>query len=276
MSPIVSCSWLYQNRFDPRLVILDTSIEFQIPTAPEQDKTNIIAGARRFDYDNVFCDPDNPLPHMMPDEARFNQQARALGLNQDSLIVVYDNCGTYASPRAWWMLRAMGHQEVYILDGGLTGWKNQDMPLTQAYQTPEAPGDFAGRLQEKYFVSADYVLQQISDRASQTLDARSFERFSGQVPEPREGLRSGHIPGAANFPFVQVMDQHCFKSAEALKPIVSSALSDQVSEYIFSCGSGVTACIILLAAYICGYENLSVYDGSWTEWGQSQHPLETT
>ncbi|BCK29884.1 3-mercaptopyruvate sulfurtransferase [Vibrio cholerae] len=113
-SPLVTAQWLQQHLHDPNLVLLDSSIEFQIPTESEKDWVNKIPNAQRFDYDKVFCDPDSPLPHMMPSEERFNTLARELGINQDSFIVVYDNSGTFASPRAWWMFKAMGHHKVYI------------------------------------------------------------------------------------------------------------------------------------------------------------------
>lgn len=126
-SPLVTAQWLQQHLHDPNLVILDSSIEFQIPTESEKDWVNKIPNAQRFDYDKVFCDPDSPLPHMMPSEERFNTLARELGINQDSFIVVYDNSGTFASPRAWWMFKAMGHHKVYILNGGLTEWKSSGL-----------------------------------------------------------------------------------------------------------------------------------------------------
>jgi len=118
MSPLVSPQWLAQKLGDPRTVILDCSIEFQIPSETEKDTLHNIPGARRFDYDGEFCDLQSPLPHMMPSEDRFNQLAQSIGLNHDSIVVVYDNNGTFASPRAWWMLKAMGHASVYVLDGG--------------------------------------------------------------------------------------------------------------------------------------------------------------
>jgi thiosulfate/3-mercaptopyruvate sulfurtransferase len=274
VTTLVSPQWLAQHLFESQLIVLDASLEFQIPTETEKDSTHVIPGAIRFDYDHVFCDPDSPLPHMMPDEKRFNQLAREIGINQNSVIVVYDNSGTFASPRAWWMFKTLGHTQVYILDGGLTEWKAQGYALETTYRQPTSSGNFSGTLEQTFFVDADYVRQQIDDPMSQTIDARAYERFCGQVAEPREGLRSGHIPGSNCLPFTQVMNQHRLKSVEELKPIIQSVLANHVHEYIFTCGSGVTACIILLAAYLCGYQPLKVYDGSWTEWGQAtQYPI---
>ncbi|MEF2494817.1 3-mercaptopyruvate sulfurtransferase [Vibrio mimicus] len=274
-SPLVTAQWLQQHLHDPNLVILDSSIEFQIPSESEKDWINKIPNAQRFDYDKVFCDPDSPLPHMMPSEERFNTLARELGINQDSFIVVYDNSGTFASPRAWWMFKAMGHHKVYILNGGLTEWKAQGYSVTQNYREPTAKGNFDGKHNPKAFVDASYVLKQIDNPHSQTIDARELARFFGEVPEPRPGVRSGHIPGSACLPFAELIAGHKLKEETELRPLLTHMLPDTTQEYLFSCGSGVTACIVLLAAYVCGYRNLSVYDGSWTEWGQRQDlPIE--
>ena len=271
MSPLVSVDWLKSHLNDNDVVVLDASMAFKIPVAPEKDTVNVIAGARRFDYDEQFCDPDSPLPHMMPSEERFTRLAQDLGLNHHDTIVVYDNSGTFASPRAWWMLRAMGHQHVYVLDGGLTEWKQHNGVLTQTYTPAPRRGDFQAKLDTHAFVDAQTVFDRIGDTHTQLIDARGRERFSGSVKEPREGLRSGHIPSAQCLPFTELMDNHRLKSRAELMPIIDTLLTRD-KHTIFSCGSGVTACIVLLAAYLCGYTNTSVYDGSWTEWGQ-RHDL---
>ncbi|GAB2651212.1 sulfurtransferase [Vibrio panuliri] len=268
MSPLITAEQLHQLQQQQDVVILDASIEFQIPSEGEKDKVNKIPNALRFDYDTVFCDPNSPLPHMMPSQERFNQLAQELGLNNDSLIVVYDNSGTLAAPRAWWMFRAMGHQRIAVLNGGLPAWKEAGFATTLDYAKPSTIGNFSGDLDPNYFLTAHQVLAAIEDKHSLTVDARSLARFNGEVAEPREGVRSGHIPNSACLPFAQLIKGYELKPIEQLQPIIDAILNDRQSQYIFSCGSGVTAAIVLLAAYLCGYRNLAVYDGSWTEWGQ--------
>ncbi|MGR5252877.1 sulfurtransferase [Vibrio astriarenae] len=275
-SPLVCTKWLYDNLDNPDVVVLDSSIDFQIPAETEKDKTNVIPGSLRFDYDTVFCDTESSLPHMMPSEQRFNEQAQALGLDNDSIIVVYDNSGTFASPRAYWMFKAMGHEKVFILDGGLTEWKRAGYPVVQHYRNMAKSGNFTGRLIPHYFVDADTVENEINNSSSQTVDARGLARFKAQTPEPREGVRSGHIPNSLCLPFATLMDSHKLKPQSELQAILETALERDKAHYLFSCGSGVTACIVAVVAEICGYKNLSVYDGSWTEWGQDHHrPIAT-
>lgn len=274
-SPLVSAQWLNQQlNSDTKPVVLDASIEFQIPLEPEKITNGVIPDSMRFDYDTLVCDPDSSLPHMMPSPERFTQLLGDLAINQQSVIVVYDNSGTYASPRAWWMLRSMGIEQVYVLDGGLRAWCEDGFAVAQNYRTCQPiVSSFAP--QQQHFITAETVLSQIDQPESHIIDARSLERFSGTTPEPRQGVRSGHIPNSVCLPFGQLLQQHRFKPVSALIPLFEHITVDRNSTLVFSCGSGVTACILALGAYICGYQKISVYDGSWTEWGQRlELPIE--
>ncbi|WP_261883574.1 sulfurtransferase [Vibrio pelagius] len=260
------------------IILLDASIEFQIPGEAKKITDQFIPGSVRFDYDKDFCHKHTLLPHMFPTEKHFNERARALGINNNSTVVVYDNAGTFASPRAWWMFLAMGHTNTLILDGGLPAWIESGFETVSNYTSADTLGDFEGTLDEQYFIDADQVNDYSKTQQANILDARSQARFDSKVPEPRPGLRSGHIPHSVCLPFSQVMEQGRLKSEQELKTVFSDLDIHQQLPMVFSCGSGVTACIILLAAKMAGYHNpMSVYDGSWTEWGSNENlPIEVT
>ncbi len=275
-SPILSIEELKDLMSqDVDLHILDASIAFQIPGEMEKITGKHIPGARRFDYDTVFCDSTSSLPHMMPPEEDFNRKAQLLGINNDSVIVCYDNAGTFASPRAWWMFKAMGHKQVFVLNGGLPAWIAAAGETTSSYKTIEKLGDFNGELHSEYFVDSDSVLRHTSRQSAYILDARSQQRFDGKVPEPRKGIRSGHIPTSFCLPYTQLLEHGHLKSLSGLKKEFNALGCELINKpIIFSCGSGVTACILLLAAQLIGYSSLTIYDGSWTEWGASSLPIE--
>ncbi len=269
MSPLISATELKQllDAQSTPIQVLDASIDFQIPSELAKITGQVIPDALRFDYDHHFCDPESSLPHMMPSEVRFNQLAQQLGLYNESLIVVYDNSGTYASPRAWWMLKAMGHHNVRVLNGGLRAWIAAGYPTLPNHAKPKEAGNFSGTLNPHYFLSAGQVLQHSQQQSANIIDARSLARFNAEVPEPREGIRSGHIPNAQCLPFSQVLQEGMFKQPQELRAEFAALNLPQQLGCVFSCGSGVTACIILLAAYLIGLQDLAIYDGSWTEWG---------
>jgi thiosulfate/3-mercaptopyruvate sulfurtransferase len=266
--PLVDVHWLAENLDHPRLRLLDAT--FLPPsgpppgTAPENQR---IPGAGMFDFDQRICDLDNPLPHMMPSPETFAREARSLGINRDSLIVVYDRVGLFSSPRGWWMFRAMGHDNVAVLDGGMPAWiaaGHDTAPWDN--RTPE-PGNFEADARPHLFYNADQVAAALNDPRHQVLDARSEGRFSGREPEPRPGLRSGHMPGAGNLPFSQVQESGRMLPAEALADIFRT-WTEGDRRLVFSCGSGVSACVLALAAELAGHDSIAVYDGSWSEWGQ--------
>ncbi|CDS97556.1 sulfurtransferase [Vibrio coralliirubri] len=277
--PLISPEQLQQRLLaEENIILLDASIEFQIPSESEKIKGQMIPGAIRFDYDKDFCNKHTLLPHMFPSDKHFNTRAKEIGINQDSTIVVYDNSGTFASPRAWWMFMAMGHNDVFILDGGLPAWIEAGYETETNYRTEVKAGNFEGHIQDNYFVSAQQIESYSTDKNANIVDARSQARFDSEVPEPREGLRSGHIPNSICLPFAQVLNNGKLKPQEELIDIFSTLELTPSQPMFFSCGSGVTACIILLAAKLAGYKgDMGVYDGSWTEWGANDKlPIAVT
>jgi thiosulfate/3-mercaptopyruvate sulfurtransferase len=263
--PLVSVSWLALHRGAPDLVLLDASM--QPPgAAPAINQDQWLPGARVFDFDKRICDPGTNLPHMMPSADLFTREVRALGVNRASRVVVYDRIGIFSSPRAWWMFKAMGHDAVAVLDGGLPAWLDAGLPVVRHPAEAAAAGDFVARPRPELFCDADQVAAALESERAAVLDARSEGRFAGRDPEPRPGLRSGHMPNALNLPFSAVQASGHMRSREELSALLSAKVG-QRKTLIFSCGSGVTACTLALAAELAGYTDKSVYDGSWSEWG---------
>lgn len=264
-TPLVTAEWLAAHLADPRVVVLDAHM--QPPSAPASTAPVVqIPGARRFDFDKQICAPDTDLPHMLPTPELFTQAVQKLGINQQSLIVVYDRIGIFSAPRAWWMFRAMGHTQVAVLDGGLPAWQAAGLEVEAARGYHGVTGNFVAQLQPGLFCNADTVATELVSGRRPVLDARSEARFKGQEPEPRAGLRAGHMPGAVNLPFGKLQHDGKMRSAGELKAAFAPLLAEGQAP-IFSCGSGVTACVLALGAELAGYSDLTVYDGSWSEWG---------
>lgn len=261
----VSTEWLAAHRQDTNLVLLDASMP--LPGQAASPDLCCIAGALRFDIDKVVCQPHSPLPHTMPDASLFAQLVGELGIDNNSLIVVYDNIGLYSAPRAWWMFKCMGHDKVFVLDGGLPKWQAESGALANEYALPGQGKLYQAQLQEKTLITAEQLLTASGHGDYLVLDARSAGRFEGTQPEPRAGLRSGHIPGSANLPFTLLQEQGCLLPPAQLQEQFAAQGLTQEKQLVCSCGSGVTACVLLMAAYACGHRNLTLYDGSWTEWG---------
>lgn len=261
--PLVSASWLLENMSAPDVRILDAT---WIPSFANADRTGRssyeaghIPGAAFFDIDEI-ADTETDLPHMMPGSVMFASRARKLGIGDGNRIVVYDSNSFFASARAWWMLRVMGHSDVKVLDGGLTAWTEaggalEDLPpvAVERHFTPRVRADLSK--------TAEQVLDA---NGTPVLDARPADRFYGRAPEPRADLRSGHIPGSTSIPSDSLIGPDGkMKSAEALKEVLPGG----EEPVICTCGSGVSAAVIALALARIGNYNASVYDGSWSEWG---------
>ncbi len=266
---LVDADWLHRHLADDGLLVLDCS--WHLPgtgrDAYQEWLQARIPGARFFDFDGRFSDRQSALPHMLPDAESFTREAQKLGLARDSRVVLYDTQGMYSSPRGWWMLRAMGFDDCALLDGGLPAWSAAGYPLDSGAPPGEpAAGDFVARLRPEWVADAQQVLAALDDDAIAVVDARPAQRFRGEAEEPRAGLRRGHMPGACNLPFADLFrDGRLLPTAELRERL--GPLLEGRKRSIFSCGSGVTACILAFAAMRAGFDGLAVYDGSWCEWG---------
>jgi len=275
-SPLVTTDWLQENLDNKQLVLIDASMATVIGTEPiVYDCPVWIPGSRRIDLEGTLCDTGASQLHAFPTEQQFTQEAHRLGITPESLVVMYDNQGIYSAPRAWWILRAMGVEQVFVLDGGLPQWLAEGRntaPATVAQAT--RPGSVAGNLDPGRVRDSAYVFQHLDDPQVTVIDARSRARFLAQAPEPRPGVRGGHIPNSLNLPFTEVLEGYRFKPASQLAArfgkLAPSLHPGNGTRLVFSCGSGITACITLLAAELAGYDQLSLYDGSWAEWGSNE------
>ena len=269
-SPLVSVSWLAQNLSNPQLVVLDAT--WFLPGSERNGENEWhqkrIPSARYFDFDKKVAHPEASFPHMLPEAEHFAREVEALGISTDSTVVVYDSQGIFSAPRVWWMFRAMGHEQVAVLDGGLPAWELAGNTIESGEPKPFEQGKFKSDFQPQWVIDGDALVQALNKPDVQVLDARAAARFYGTQPEPRQGVRSGHMPSAKSLPFGQLLKDGCFLPKEQLQQRFD-AVSDADQQLIFSCGSGVTACILALAAELAGRKQLTVYDGSWTEWGST-------
>ena len=271
---LVSVEWLHQHLGDPQLVIFDASWHMPITQrdGAKEWQEQHIPGSIHFDFDQRVCAPGTDLPHMVPDEAIFTEEVRKLGLNQDSVVVVYDSDGIFTAPRVWWMLKSMGCEHCAILNGGMVAWEDAGYETWSSEQasTP-ATGNFTASYDAQWFVDINAVQSALADDKSRVIDARPGQRYLGEIDEPRPGLRRGHMPGARNLPFPDLFQQGQVLPDDEMNNFLHSFIGNS-SNTIFSCGSGVTACIPAFFAHRLGYRNLAVYDGSWSEWGLPDGP----
>jgi thiosulfate/3-mercaptopyruvate sulfurtransferase len=265
MDPIVSTQWLADRLKEPDLRIVDAP--FYMPGDGRTPKGEFekahIPGAVLFDLEEI-SDHSNPLPHMLAPPEAFAEAVGRLGISDADRIVVYDHAGLLSAGRVWWNFRAMGHDEVYVLDGGLPRWIAEGRPLANG-PVAATPQTFTPVFRPA-LVRDIHQVQQALASGVQVLDARARDRFEGTAPEPRPGLPSGHMPGAFNTPHAELVENGALKSREALAALFRGEGVDLGKPVVATCGSGVSAAIIALALARLGKWDAPVYDGSWTEW----------
>jgi thiosulfate/3-mercaptopyruvate sulfurtransferase len=266
--PLVTTQWLNEHLRAPDIRVVDAS--WYLPAANRDARAEYLAahvpGAVFFDIDEI-SDTSSPYPHMLPAPEKFASRVRKLGLGDGNRIVVYDGAGIFSAARVWWMFRAMGKNEVSVLDGGLPKWKSEGRPLEDlAPVTKER--HFTPRPNHLIIRDLDEMAANLETRKEQVVDARSAARFHAQEPEPRPGLRGGHIPSAKSLHYQRLLNPDgTMRKGEALTAVFREAGVDVGKPVVASCGSGVTASIILLALAVLGARDGALYDGSWAEWG---------
>ena len=275
--PLVSTTWLAERLGRDDVHILDGS--WWMPAENRDPHAEYLAahipGAAFFDIDAI-ADHTVDLPHMLPTPEAFAEAAGRLGLSRDAVIVAYDTFGVRAAARVWWTLKAMGFANVFVLDGGLRAWRAEGRPVESGEAIP-TPTTVTPAFHPELVRSLDQVRAVLDARSAQVVDARGGARFRGEVPEPRLGLRSGHMPGASNIPFDMLLDADGrLKPAADIAAIFQTAGIDLSRPIVTTCGSGITASVLALALARLGREDVAVYDGSWTEWaGRADTPVVT-
>lgn len=237
-----------------------------------------IKGAEFFDIDAV-ADQGAPLPHTLPSPEYFAASVSAMGISNDDHVVIYDQSGAYmASSRVWWMFRVFGHENVYVLEGGLQAWIDQGFGTVKGAPDAPEPGAFTAAFKPEFVVGRNDLIANIETQEMLVLDARPAARFHGMAPEPRSGMRAGHIPKSLNLPFGALLDPETrmFKDDQSLEHIFKQLSIDDQDKVAVSCGSGVTACTVALALFKARRQNSAIYDASWSEWGDeaSGTPIE--
>jgi thiosulfate/3-mercaptopyruvate sulfurtransferase len=268
--PLITAAALQRRLADPELVLLDAS--WYLPASGRDARAEFLGchlpGAQFFDLD-AASEQDSSLPHMLPSAAAFERVARAHGVSRASAVVVYDGSGTNLSAaRAWWMFRTFGHERVAVLDGGLARWRSEGRALESGAVPARQPGTLRAALLPGRVRSLEEVRAGLAAGGAQIVDARPAGRFRGVDPEPRPGLRGGHIPGSVSLPHGDLVDESgLLRSPEELRELFRDAGVNIGKPVVASCGSGTSACAVLLALEVAGAPPGLLYDGSWAEWG---------
>ena len=247
------------ERFDPR----DAFAQAHLP------------GARFLDLD-AFSDPEGDLPHMVPSQGRFARLASALGVSNDTEVILYDQTGVASAARAWWLFGLFGHDRTRVLDGGLPCWRDEERALERGEPAPAADKRYVPAFRARRLAGLGDVAELSHGAGVRLLDARSRGRFEGSAPEPRAGLPGGHIPGAVSLPFGELLTaERRFLPPGALRARFAAAGVGEGDPVVTTCGSGLTASVLSLGLVVAGYRPGALYDGSWTEWAQAEVPRET-
>ena len=272
----VSTQWLAERLDAPDIVVVEGSyyLPAQNRDANAEYAQQRIPGAVRFDID-VIKDKDSSLPHMLPRPDAFAAAVGAMGIGDGMRIVVYDGLGLFSAPRVRWTFQTFGAKDVVILEGGMPQWLAEGRPVEDGSPRQRAPRTFTARLDHSAVADADDIARAIETNAAQVVDARAADRFRGEAPEPRAGLRSGHIPGSLNVPSSALVTDGKLKSSEEIVAAFKSAGVDLDRPVMTTCGSGVSAVILSTALESIGKSTRAVYDGSWSEWGASERPIAT-
>lgn len=272
----VTTDWLDANRNDPNLVIVDGS--WYLPTMKrnpmEEYLASHIPGAVYFDIDEI-ADHSTDLPHMLPSPETFALHMTRLGIADGMKVVVYDGVGLFSAPRVWWTFKLFGVKEVSILAGGFPKWKSEGRPV-EAGMAKRVPANFTPKMNADLVADLDRVDKTLAAKSAQVVDSRPADRFRGEAPEPRPGIRSGHMPGSLNVPAGSLVEKGQLASPEKIKAALDAGGVDTSKPVITSCGSGVSAAVLWLALDEIGKTPQALYDGSWSEWGaREDKPVAT-